>query len=235
MGRPEQRKRQRKRSAASCQTVDAFLPSSKQKKNDNKATPASSESQTVVSEQSSLKSLPVSRSDNQEPLQGVVAGTGCAAIGVSSTERPSETESSSHTDKIVQVPTSGVSSSASLVIDIGSIVSEYKTEEEFVARLKSLSTAEKYTVLKSYSRPLSTFEFPKTHTGGCNRSFKPEWLDQFHWLGYSTKLDGAFCVPCVVFNGSSGNKVFGGLVTRPFRTWQKKSQKFGKHNQSQYH
>ena len=85
--------------------------------------------------------------------------------------------------------------------------------------MKPLPTAEKYAVLKSYSRPQSTFEFLKTYTGGCNRSFKLEWLAKFSWLGYSTKPDGAFCLPCVVFNGLSGNKVFGGLVTRPFRTW----------------
>ena len=81
-----------------------------------KQPPLPSESQTVVSEQSLSKSPPVSRSDDQEPPQGVIASTGCTAVGVSSTEKPSHTvkEFSSHTDEIVQVPTSGVFYSASI-------------------------------------------------------------------------------------------------------------------------
>lgn len=140
--------------------------------------------------------------------------------------------------EILNVPDSGVRSNAPLAVDIGQIVSECGDDCKFIDRVKSLSTAEKYGILKSHSRPSDKFDFPKTYTGGCNRNFKLEWLDQHKWLGYSTKLDGAFCLPCTVFNGSlspSGQKIMGGLVTRPFRTWQKKSEKFKEHECSKYH
>ena len=93
----------------------------------------------------------------------------------------------------------------------------------------------KYALLKNHSRPAEGEELPKTYTGGCNRAFKIEWLKQYSWLCYSQKIDGAFCLPCAIFNGHSGIKNFGALVTRPFRTWQKKTEKFCDHEKKQYH
>ena len=56
------------------------------------------------------------------------------------------------------------------------------------------------------------------------------------WLCYSTKLDGAFCLPCTLFNGVlTDMKVSGVLVTKPFRAWQKKSEKLGNHEKTKYH
>ena len=67
--------------------------------------------------------------------------------------------------------------------------------------------------MHEHSRPADTFSFPKTFVGGCNRSFKQEWLNQHKWLCYSTKLDGAFCLPCTLFNGVlTDMKVSGVLV-----------------------
>ena len=53
---------------------------------------------------------------------------------------------------------------------------------------------------------------------------------------YSTKLNGAFCMPCLLFNSMSDStgKVSGALVTKPFQTWQKKSAKFANHEKTSY-
>ena len=45
-------------------------------------------------------------------------------------------------------------------------------------------------VFKSYSFPIS-----KTN---C-RSFLDKWFNNYSWLCYSPSLDGAFCLPCVLF------------------------------------
>ena len=39
----------------------------------------------------------------------------------------------------------------------------------------------------------------------CNCSFIHDWLDQHKWLCYSAKLNGAFCMPCLLFNGMSSS------------------------------
>ena len=51
------------------------------------------------------------------------------------------------------------------------------------------------------------------------------------------RYDGAFCMPCLLFNGMSDStgKVSGVLVTKPFQTWQKKSTKFANHEITSYH
>lgn len=42
-------------------------------------------------------------------------------------------------------------------------------------------------------------------------------------------------MPCAPFNGVHGVSIKGKLVTSPFRTWQKKSEKFKAHESSAYH
>ena len=92
------------------------------------------------------------------------------------------------------------------------------------------NVSDKFACLRQHSKPDTQFKFPKTFFGGCNRSFNHDWLDQHKWLCYSAKI-GAFCMPCLLFNGMSDStgKVSGALVTKLFQIWQKKSAKFANH------
>ena len=120
----------------------------------------------------------------------------------------------------------------SLLYDIGEIIRNVEKEKDLSIRFKSLSAATKYQLLKNHSHPVEGDELPKTYTGGCNRSFKTEWLKQYKWLCFSKKVDGAFCLPCSVFNGHSDSGIFGALITKPFRKWQKKTEKFSDHEKA---
>ena len=108
-------------------------------------------------------------------------------------------------EEIRTVPTnSDARSTQPLEVDIGTIVEECKGDEEFISRVILMSISKKYAVLKNHVRLKENFDYPKTFIGGCNRYFKAEWLKQYKWLVYSIKLDGAFCLQCSLFNGSSG-------------------------------
>ena len=116
---------------------------------------------------------------------------------------------------------------------IGNLVSACTTEADLSQKAQVLSKSDKFAYRR---KPDPQFKFQKTFIGGCNRSFNHVWLDQQKWLCYSAKLNGAFCMPCLLFNGMSDStgKVSGALVTKPFQTWQKKSAKFANHEKTSY-
>ena len=118
-----------------------------------------------------------------------------------------------------------------------SLRQDCESEQEVAQKLQELPQEKKYALLTQHKRPPQGFQFPITFVGGCNRSFRPSWLSDHRWLAYSTQLDGAFCVPCALFNGSGvkGRLQLGKLVTRPFRAWQKMSEKFAEHQSTKYH
>ena len=122
-------------------------------------------------------------------------------------------------------------------VDVGLFVKDCESEQEVAQKLQELPQEKKYALLTQHKRPPQGFQFPTTFVGGCNRSFRPSWLSDHRWLAYSTQLDGAFCVPCALFNGSGvkGRLQLGKLVTRPFRAWQKMSEKFAEHQSTKYH
>lgn len=133
-------------------------------------------------------------------------------------------------------PNTGITG-GQLSLDIGDLVSACATEVNLSQKVQALSKSEKYAYLRQHSRPDPHFPFPKTFIGGCKHSFIHVWLDQHKWLCYSTRLNGAFCMPCLLFNGMSDStgRVSGVLVTKPFQTWQKKSEKFSNHEKTSYH
>ena len=48
--------------------------------------------------------------------------------------------------------------------------------------------------------------FPWTIEGKAQKKlFVGNWLQHFPWLAYSKLYDGAFCVPCVFFDASTGH------------------------------
>ena len=132
---------------------------------------------------------------------------------------------------VSQRPTVGLSKpsgqssgpAAAECVDVGLFVKDCESEQEVAQKLQELPQEKKYALLTQHKRPPQGFQFPITFVGGCNRSFRPSWLSDHRWLAYSTQLDGAFCVPCALFNGSGvkGRLQLGKLVTRPFQAWQK--------------
>ena len=88
--------------------------------------------------------------------------------------------------------------------------------------MQSSSSRDEYFLLKNHSKPPPPFAFPTTYLGGCNFVIRHNWLDDHQWVAYSTKVNGAFCVPCALF---SSDCIKAQLVTKPFQAWKKKSEK----------
>ena len=97
--------------------------------------------------------------------------------------------------------------------------------------LRNLPREKKYSLLKNHLRLTKDFAVPTTYIGGCNRSFRSVWLDEYPWMVYSTKLDSGFCVVCALFN-TAGNTLTGKFLTIPFNKWNKESLHCGSHEKS---
>lgn len=117
--------------------------------------------------------------------------------------------------------------------DIGKIINATESTENICNRVNSLSVAQKYNFVKHHDTPGNNFIFPTTYIGGCNRSFKRDWLREYPWLVYSSVLDGAFCICCAVFAKNRYN--LGILVNKPFCKWNKKSEILTDHVKLGYH
>ena len=117
--------------------------------------------------------------------------------------------------------------------DIGNIVNATMTTEEINVNIRKLSDADKYDLLKNHVKPIPEFEFPVTEDQGFLRSFQFEWFNTFSWLVYSIVLDGAFCLPCILFSKLIGQK--GSFVQKPFTKWRKFSTKGPAHAKKKYH
>ena len=232
MGRREQRERERKRAASTCQTLDRFLPAAKRvsAREDPEASSHCDGASLIELEPPGISS-PVhpgqSEVGQEEPISKICDERSGADQDVSL--------------PVSQRPTVGLSKpsgpAAAECVDVGLFVKDCKSEQEVAQKLQELPQEKKYALLTQHKRPPQGFQFPTTFVGGCNRSFRPSWLSDHRWLAYSTQLDGAFCVPCALFNGSGvkGRLQLGKLVTRPFRAWQKMSEKFAEHQSTKYH
>nr|XP_047137533.1 uncharacterized protein LOC101236916 [Hydra vulgaris] len=67
----------------------------------------------------------------------------------------------------------------------------------------------------------------------ANKSFKFEWLSQFSWLAYSSKEDGAYCLPCTLLGASIPNKSgILNLVFKPHQEWGNAVCDYRKHEES---
>ncbi|KAL5491305.1 hypothetical protein EMCRGX_G016568 [Ephydatia muelleri] len=232
-GRSQQKKRERERAAALCQTLDAFLPTAKRKATGDGQQPAAPlvvEANAAAAEcrDDECETSELIASDSNEPEITTSPGT---FIEPGNFEEPDP--------DVLSVPKSDNTGIADgqLSLDIGDLVSTCSTEAELSQKIQALSISDKFAYLRQHSKPDPQFEFPRTFIGGCKRSFNYVWLDQHKWLCYSVKLNGAFCMPCLLFNGMSDStgKVSGALVTKPFQTWQKKSEKFSSHEKTSYH
>ena len=80
-------------------------------------------------------------------------------------------------------------------------------------------------------KPTRNYHFPLKTEFGKRRSFKYEWLAQFLWLSYSPSLDGAFCLPCVLFSceAKKGGEKLARLLHKPLDTWTSACRKLKGH------
>ena len=105
-------------------------------------------------------------------------------------------------------------------------------------RDKPVTREEKYNYLTGVWKPSRDFKFPKKKEFGKNRSFNYHWLETFSWLSYSPALDGAFCLPCVLFACDivkSGQQLER-LLHKPLDTWTSAMRKLKEHeNNSKIH
>lgn len=84
--------------------------------------------------------------------------------------------------------------------------------------------------------PPANFSFP-TSTAK-NLSFQRKWLEEFHWLAYSAKENGAYCKCCIAFGVKTGgirDVRLGKLINKPFNTWKHAKETFRNHEKLDYH
>ncbi|XP_057307823.1 zinc finger MYM-type protein 1-like isoform X2 [Hydractinia symbiolongicarpus] len=86
-----------------------------------------------------------------------------------------------------------------------------------------------HDLIQNVYKPDHSYKFPKT-----NRSFRFEWLTKFSWLCYSPKVDGAYCLPCVLFGHKFSSKLskIKKLFSEPFKYWPDACANFVKHESS---
>ena len=95
---------------------------------------------------------------------------------------------------------------------------------------KSLDDNLKLQILENHWKPGKSYPFPVRGS----RKFNIKWLDRWGWLSYSKEVDGAFCVPCVLFghqcghNGMKLNK----LYKEPLTNWQSAVTRFEYHDKN---
>ena len=101
----------------------------------------------------------------------------------------------------------------------------------------SLTYDQKCTILQNDWRPEKTFIFPTRLIYGKQRKFNHSWSEKHTWLSYSKLLDGAFCLPCVLFGrriGPNASKL-DKLMKSPLTDWSCASTKSKEHSKSEIH
>ena len=119
--------------------------------------------------------------------------------------------------------------------DIGRFINALMTPEEISKAVSNLSDAEKYELLKNPFVPGNDYQYSAVKAGGCNRAFRPQWLDTYPWLVFSPSLEGAFCKYCTLFVNPLERSKYGQLVNAPFITWHHLSKHVTPHQEKKYH
>ena len=211
MGRREQKARERKRAAATCQSLEKFLPPKKRTAEDNDSGQLQSAGDVLPT--SSSTSLRSSESAAATPIVQP-----CFTKDVR-TENHEETCNKQSGEDCT-------------IVDIGDVFLQAKSTREFCNAMQEITMAQKYNLLKNHKVPPKDHVFPTQYLGGCNHSFRHVWLSEHPWMVYSEQVDGAFCVACAIFCADPSK---GKLVTEPFRVWNKKSEKVKEHERCLYH
>ena len=172
MGRPERRAREIKHAAASCRTLDSFLP------------PAKLNSSTS----DSVHSIPAANTKLE-----ATASQDASVVAPNLSTSVADPEPGSQLKQVCPPPSALSEEDAStMFLDIGDVVVKCTTDEEVVQSLRSLPPSKKYAYFHRHVKPDDSFTFLTIFSRGCNRSFLAHWLKQHAWLCYSIKLDGAF-------------------------------------------
>ena len=98
-----------------------------------------------------------------------------------------------------------------------------------------LSADDKFEIMKNIWKPPPEFDFPVQPQGNNRkRKFVHKWLSEHPWLVYSKSLDGAFCLPCVLFGRRIGLNCskLSRLFKTPFTTWSTATKIFVEHERS---
>ena len=82
----------------------------------------------------------------------------------------------------------------------------------------------------------SAYPHTRLYESGAYRQFQPTWLKSYPWLHYGDRSDGAFCRACVFFAPDNvGGQCPGFFVTKPFKFWNRLSNKANLHSSQSYH
>ena len=100
-----------------------------------------------------------------------------------------------------------------------------------------LTDDQKYEICCKVWMPDAKFVFPESILYGKERKLSFSWLQDYKWLQHSTVLDGAFCLPCMLFGhqiGVNPCKIVK-LVGSPFKDWSCAVTRFKMHSKSSTH
>ena len=94
-------------------------------------------------------------------------------------------------------------------------------------RVKGMDSSQISELVRSVFQPDINFSFPKTN----GRSHRYNWLELYSWLCYSPSMDGAFCLPCVLFGDIFSGKAskVNRLFSEPLCHWNDVAFTFKKH------
>ena len=97
----------------------------------------------------------------------------------------------------------------------------------FRAKAKNMDNSQILVLIQNVFKPDKCFTFPKTN----GRSFLYKCFDNYSWLCYSPSLDGALCLPCVLFGDqfpSKANRIKI-LFSEPMSHWSDACASFKRH------
>ena len=101
----------------------------------------------------------------------------------------------------------------------------------FYLNAESLTNHNKYEILQNVWKPDPKFPFLSQIIHGKNCKFIYLWLQSRLWLVYEEMLDGALCLPCVLFGrriGPNASKL-DKLMKTPISDWSYACRKFKEH------
>ena len=110
------------------------------------------------------------------------------------------------------------------------LISKYEYDvANFRVNAKHMDNLQIADLIKNVFKPDKSYSFPISKTNG--KSFLYKWFDNYSWLCYSPSLDGAFCLPCVLFGYRFPTKTstIKKLFSEPITHWNDASAAFKRH------
>lgn len=103
----------------------------------------------------------------------------------------------------------------------------------FIGNHASISDETKYALLTRHFVPDKSYDFKRDTDG--KRIFRHEWIQNYDWLAYSSKLKGGLCINCVVFRPTLRRGLFGSFIVKPFQNYKDFHESAKKHMSSEWH